>query len=163
MAVPPMISRGAVRFSPCAQRVTALLLFGVVAGCGDKGRPNQAEEDSPLKPIARFYGEYILQHERKPPPSEAEFKAYLKDPKITERLKEEFKIADVDKMLISPRDNKPFVIFYGVLSKNSGPGGAPVVGYEQVGAAGKRFVASTLGAVVEVDDAEFRKLVPDAK
>jgi len=143
--------------------VTALLLLGVLAGCGDKGRPNQAEEESALKPIAKFYGEYIIQHQRKPPPNEAEFKAYLKDPKITERLKEEFKIDDVDKMLVSPRDDKPFVIIYGSLSKNSGPGGAPVVGYEQAGVGGKRFVASTLGAVVEVDDAEFRKLVPDAK
>jgi len=159
----PIKSSGPVQFSPSAPKVTALLLLGLLSGCGDKGRPNQAEEESPLKPIAMCYGEYVRLHQGKPPPSEAEFKVYLKDPKVTERLKEEFKVTDVDKLLVSPRDNKPFVIIYGTLSKNSGPGGAPVVGYEQAGVGGKRFVASTQGAVVEVDDAELRKLVPDAK
>ena len=150
-----------MQFSLCKQGAIALVLLGVVAGCGDKGRPNQAQEDSPLKPIALFYGEY--QHRGQPPASEAEFKAFLKDPKIAERLNKDFKITDIDKMFVSPRDNKPFVIYYGTMSKNSGSGGAPVVGYEQQGVNGKRFVASALGGVAELDDAEFRKMVPDAK
>ena len=158
-----MKSRGAVQFSPSVPRVTALLLLGLLVGCGDPGRRNQAAEDSPLKPIARFYAEFVRQHQGKPPQSEAEFKAYLKEPKNAERLQKEHQITDIDKFLISPRDSKPFIIYYGAMSKNSGPGGAPVVGYEQQGLGGKRLVVSTLEAVVEVDDGEFRKLVPDAK
>lgn len=159
----PMILRGPVQFSPLVAKVTALLLLGVLVGCSDPGRRNQAAEDSPLKPIARFYAEYVTQHQGKPPQGEAEFKAYLKEPKNAERLQKEHQITDIDKLLISPRDSKPFIIYYGAMSKNSGPGGAPVVGYEQQGLGGKRLVVSTLGAVVEVDDGEFRKLVPDAK
>jgi hypothetical protein len=140
-----------------------LVSLGLLAGCGPRGPATKAEEESPLKPIAKFYGEYAITHQGKPPPSEAEFKAYLKDPKITDRLKEEFQVTDIETMLVSPRDNKPFVIYYGTRSKNSGPGGGAVVGYEQQGAGGKRFVATTLGAVAEVDEAEFRKMVPDAK
>ena len=146
------------------QGAFALFLLTFLAGCsGSQGRPNQAEEASSLKPIAMYYGEYVRQHRGQPPASEAEFKAFLKDPKVADRLKEEFEITDIDKMLVSPRDNKPYFIYYGTMSKNSGPGGAPVVGYEQVGAEGKRFVASGLPAVVEVDEAEFRKMIPDAK
>lgn len=161
--ISPTTSRGTVQLSLCVPRAIALLLLGVVAGCGGQGRSNQAQEESPLKPVAKFYGEYTSQHQGKPPVDEAEFKAYLKDPKIVDRLKEEFKVTDIDKLLISPRDNKPYFIYYGAISKHSGPGGAPVVAYEQEGAGGKRFVASGLPAVAEVDDAEFRKMIPDAK
>lgn len=135
----------------------------MLAGCGPSGPLTRPEEESPLKPIVRFYGEYALTHQGQPPASEAEFKAYLKTPKTIDRLKEEFQVTDIDKMLVSPRDNKPFVIYYGARSKNSGPGGGTVVGYEQQGVGGKRFVATTLGAVAEVDEAAFRKMIPDAK
>jgi len=37
-----------------------------------------------------------------------------------------------------------------------------VVAYEQEGVNGKRFVASKMGAVEEVDEARFRKMVPSA-
>ena len=142
----------------------ALFLLVLLTGCsGSRGLPNKAQEESPLKPVAMYYGEYIKQHRGQPPASEVEFKAFLKDPKIADRLKEEFQITDIDKMLVSPRDNKPFFIYYGAASKNSGPGGAPVVGYEQEGVGGKRIVASALPAMAEVDEAEFRKMVPDGK
>jgi hypothetical protein len=37
------------------------------------------------------------------------------------------------------------------------------VAYEQEGVDGKRYVATVVGAVEEVDEARFRELVPDAK
>ncbi|MFN0022037.1 MAG: hypothetical protein ACKVP0_27630 [Pirellulaceae bacterium] len=136
-------------------------LLWAVAGCHDRGRSNQAEQESPLKPIAIFYGDFLNQHQGKPPASEAEFKAFLKETKNADRLKETFKITDIDKLLISPRDNKPYVINFGTMSGNLGPGGLPVVAYEKEGLKGKRFVASALGGVVEVDEAEFRKMIPN--
>ena len=157
------MSRGNVQVSNRIPGAIALVLLSVVVGCGDKGRSNKAQEGSPLKPIAKFYGDYVRQHQGMPPAGEAEFKAFLKETKNAAWLKEEFKVTDIDKLLISPRDNKPFVIYYGTRSKNAGPGGALLVAYEQVGLEGKRFVASALGAVEEVDEAAFRKMVPDAK
>lgn len=144
-------------------RTIAVVLLGAVAGCGGGGRSNQEQEASPLKPIAKFYGDYVNQHQGRPPRGEAEFKAFLKESKNAEVLKAEFKFTDIDKLLISPRDNKPYVIYYGKMSTSTGPGGAPVVAYEKEGSGGKRFVASALGAVEEVDEARFRKMIPDAK
>ena len=146
------------------QGAFALMLLTYLAGCsGSRGRPNKAEEASSLKPIAMYYGEYVKQHRGQPPARGAEFKGFLEGPQVDDRLQAEFEITDIDKMLVSPRDNKPYFIYYGAMSKNSGPGGAPVVGYEQIGAEGKRFVASGLPAVAEVDEAAFRKMIPDAK
>jgi hypothetical protein len=145
------------------QGAVALALLCVVAGCGDPGRSNKAEQESALKPIAKFYGDYVRQHRGKPPADEAEFKAFLKEAKNADMLKAEFQITDIDKMLISPRDNKPFIIFYGTLSTFQGPGGAPVVGYEKEGVEGKRFVGSAVGAVEEVDEKRFRQMIPDAR
>jgi hypothetical protein len=145
-----------------AKRGVAIFLLCVVGGCGDRGRSNEAQEASPLKPIAKFYGDYFNQHQGRAPSGEAEFKAFLLEPKNAESLKSEFQITDIDKLLISPRDNQPYVIYYGAMSKTTGPGGAPIVAYEKEGLDGKRFVASALGAVEECDEASFRKMVPDA-
>ncbi|MCE9528630.1 MAG: hypothetical protein K8R36_21505 [Planctomycetales bacterium] len=156
-------SRHAVKFMSSGRGAVALFLLSVAAGCSDPGRSNKAEQESALKPIARFYGVYVNLHQGKPPRGENEFKAFLKEAKNAEMLKAQYEITDIDKMLISPRDNKPFVIFYGAMSTSLGPGGAPVVGYEKEGVKGKRFVASAVGAVEEVDESTFRKMVSDAR
>lgn len=143
-----------------AWAVPPLLLFFSTGGCSDPGRSNQAEESSSLKPLAAFYGKFVNQHGGKTPRSEAEFKAFLKEPKNAESLRLEFQVADVDAMFISPRDQQPYVVIYGAMPDLPGPGGAPVVAHEKTGVEGKRFVASALGAVEEVDEARFRGMVP---
>ena len=54
------------------------------------------------------------------------------------------------------------MVLYGAPDGPPGPGGAPVIAYEQEGVGGKRFVASSLAAIEEVDEARFRELVPNA-
>lgn len=147
----------------CVPWAIGLVFLCAIAGCGNQGKSNKAEEASPLKPIAKFYGDYVNQHQGSVPASESLFLAFLKEPKNAELLKSEFKITDIDKLLISPRDNKPYTVYYGTISNNQGPGGAPVVAYEKVGINGKRFVASALGYVVEVDESEFRRMIPDPR
>jgi hypothetical protein len=146
-----------------AKAAMAAFLLCAVVGCGDSGRSNKAEQESPLKPLAILYGSFINQHQGKPPPGEPEFKAFLKETANADILKAEFQITDIEKLFLSPRDNKPYVVIYGATTGGQGPGGAPVVAYEKEGVKGKRFVASALGAVVEVDEAEFRKMIPDAR
>ena len=143
-------------------RAPCLLTLGIVLaclGCGPAGESNRAQEESGLKPIGLFYARFIPQHQGQPPTNEAEFKAYLKE--NVEELKKEFKIDDSDALFVSSRDKKPYIVIYGPTS-GEGPAGQPVVAYEQDGVNGKRFVASKMGAVEEVDEARFRKMVPDA-
>lgn len=107
-----------------------------------------------------LYGRYLGQHQGKPPASEAEFKKYVEaqSPQDLANLG----VTDPAKLWISSRDNQPYVIVYGDVSGPPGPAGKPVVAYESKGVGGKRYVASSLGAVDEVDEARFRELVPAA-
>ncbi len=140
------------------RRLLALGLVVACWGCGSIGEPNRAQEDSGLKPLAIFYGRYVAQHQGQPPKDEAEFKAYLKEPQNAEQLKDTFNFTDIDAIFISSRDKKPYVVIYGPVS-GQGPAGAPVVAYEQEGVAGKRFVASNMGAVEEVDAERFQTMM----
>lgn len=141
----------------------ALALLCAIAGCGNPGRTNKQEEESSLKPLAKFYGDFVNQHRGKPPADEDEFKTFLKEASNTNLLKAEFQITDIDKLFISPRDNQPYVIYYKTISQSQGPGGAPVVAYEKTGVNGKRFVASVLGGVVQLDDSAFSSMVKDPR
>ena len=69
-------------------------------------------------------------------------------------------VTDPAKLWISSRDKQPYVILYGPVSGPPGPAGQPVIAYESKGVGGKRFVASSLGAVDEVTEARFKELVP---
>jgi hypothetical protein len=146
-------------------RAQFLLIFAVGLAClgcgGPSGESSRAREESGLKPLGIFYARFVPQHQGKPPKDEAEFKAYLQEPQNLEELKKVFNVPDVDSMFVSSRDKKPYVVIYGPTS-GEGPAGQPVVAYEQEGVNGKRFVASKMGAVEEVDEARFRKMVPSA-
>jgi hypothetical protein len=133
----------------------------MACGCGSNEKQVQ-RESSNLKPLMVLYGRYIGQHKGQPPPSEAAFKEFIKSAD-TSALPAGGVKTDVDSLFISTRDHKPYVIIYGQPKGPAGPGGQPVVAYEQEGVGGQRYVASTLGAIEEVDDAKFRQLVPDAK
>ncbi|MFO0816875.1 MAG: hypothetical protein U1A77_02960 [Pirellulales bacterium] len=131
-----------------------------LSGCGGTAE-KAAQEASNLKPLMVLYGQYIGMHRGQPPASEAEFKAYIKSvkPEVLKSLGAE----NPDSLFTSSRDQKPYVIIYGPASGPPGPAGQPVVAYEQEGVGGKRYVASTLGAIEEVDETRFRELVPNAK
>lgn len=129
-------------------------------GCGSNAR-KVSQETSNLKPLMVFYGQFAAQHRGQPPANEEEFKTYVKSqaPSALESLG----VKDPESLFVSSRDNKPYIIIYGPASGPPGPGGQPVIAYEQQGVGGNRYVASTLGAVEEVDEAKFRELVPSAK
>jgi len=118
------------------------------------------EQASTIKPLAVLYGKYIGEHRGQPPASEAEFKAYVQA--NGKPILDANKISDADSLFTSSRDHQPYVILYGPLKGPPGPAGQPVFAYEKVGVNGKRYVASSLGAVEEVDDAKFKELVPAA-
>ncbi len=144
--------------------LTGTGLFGLcllVAGCGSQ-QVNREEEQSNLKPLATLYGQYIGQHRGQPPATEAAFKEFVKSQ--GKPLLDSFGKTNVDELFISNRDGKPYVIRCGAAAAQGppGPAGQPVVIYEQEGVDGKRFVASSMGAVEQVDEARFKELVPGA-
>jgi len=137
----------------------AALCWLVVAGCSHSA--SKATEESNLKPLAVFYGRFISQHRGQAPANEAEFKAFVKS--LSKAELDGFKITDPESIFVSSRDGKPYATHYGAASGAAGPSGSPVIAYEQAGKGGKRFVATTVGAVEEVDEARFKQLVPTAK
>jgi hypothetical protein len=139
--------------------MTVCALLAVAGGCTRNA--SQATESSNMKPLAVAYGRYISTHKGQPPASEAEFKTYLKS--LPPESLQSFNVTDMESLLVSTRDKKPYVIRYGKPSGPAGPGGMPVIAYEQEGVEGKRYIATMVGAVEEVDEARFRELVPDAK
>ena len=141
--------------------LAVLVVVGTVGGCGGAQRKAREIAESNLKPLAILYGQYIGQHRGRPPGNEAEFKAFIKSLPPA-RLATLTANRDADSLFISPRDGKPYVVLYGRSKGPPGPGGAPVVAYEQEGRGGRRFVASSMGAIEEVDDAAFRRMVPAA-
>jgi hypothetical protein len=157
----------------CRGRViSALVWIGLavglavaVLGCSSEQRRSGQREQSGLKTLAILYMQFVSQNKGKAPADEAEFKAFIR--KLPESQQKSFGIKDVDSLFVSDRDGKPYVMRYGAAKTGSlgpqGPSSAPVVGYEQVGSGGRRYVASALGAVEEVDEAAFKQRVPDAK
>jgi hypothetical protein len=146
------------------RRQTALCLVGltcmVAIGCRSQTK-SLAREQSGIKKLSIVYGRFLAQHRGRPPANEAEFKKYVQALSPAELTS--FGIEDSNQIFISNRDGKPYVIIYGPSKGPPGPGGAPVIAYEQEGKEGKRWVASALGAVEEVDETRFRQLAPSAK
>jgi hypothetical protein len=145
------------------RRLTALCAVGLTClaatGCSSQ-KKSLDREQSGLKKLVIFYGQYLSKHRGQPPTNEAEFKKFVQS-----LLPPDAKPSggdDLDRIFISGRDGKPYVVIYGQPKGPPGLAGAPVIAYEQEGKGGKRWVASSLGAIEEVDEARFRKLVPAA-
>ncbi len=133
--------------------------FAVIcSGCG--GDPGGvAQQESNLKKLSLFFGQYQGQHRGAWAPDEKSLKEFIKSQEL---MLKSHQITDVDGLFISERDHQPYVILFGSQDGAPlGPGGSPVVAYEKVGVAGKRFVASSLGAVEEVDEQRLRQWVPN--
>ena len=106
------------------------------------------EDHAHLKGIVTVYA-YATRDLRRPPQ------------KVDELLPifEKARIEDPQSFLTSTRDGQPYVMIYGKRPPNVH---RDLVGYEQTGVDGKRYVAFTLGNVEEVDETRFRELVKDA-
>ena len=133
-------------------------------GCGGTEYGEIHPENSNLKPLMIVYGRFIPQHRGRPPKSIEELKKFA-NKSVDQEFLTSWDLAAADDMFISKRDNKPFVIaFKGEESgRPPGPADEPVIAYEQEGADGNRFVASSIGAVEQVDEETFREWVPDAQ
>ena len=131
------------------------LIAVLVAGCSHD-TSGVARQESNLKKLALFFGQYQGQHRGAWAADEKSLKDFIRAQEMMLKSQE---ITDVDGLFVSERDHQPYVILYGGELGTDGPGGSPVVAYEKQGVAGKRYVASSLGAVEEVDDQLLRQWV----
>ena len=146
--------------SRCRHAVAWLVLPLCVAfsGCGSETE-SQERQQSNIKPLGMMYGQFQGRHGR-PPTDDAELKKFVEENRATLST---WGVSDPQTIFNSPRDNNPYVIRYGELRGEKTSTGTHVIAYEQEGAAGKRFVADTMGNVMEVDAEELKKYVPEAQ
>ena len=149
--------------------VVMLFLLGMIPlsfGCSasKKASDNLAKEQSRLKALAVIYTSFVSQNMGRVPPNEQIFKQFVQK-KLANRQPDQKEVSQ-EEIFISERDQKPFVVLYGQAAQSgprNGPAGMPVVMYEQDGVDGRRLVASSMGAVEEVDEEQFHQLVPMRK
>jgi len=150
------VGAGALGLLLCAPILTTCVLL---AGCGSQRRSEQREQSN-LKPLVSLYVQCMGRGD--PPANEEQFKKFIAS--LPESRLADLGVKDRESLFVSPRDHKPYGIVYGPAAKSGppGPGGQPVIVYEQEGVGGKRWVASALGAIDEVNESQFHQLVPGA-
>lgn len=138
-----------------ALRLTPLATWFVIVAMGCSDTPNAANPQADnLKAIVSFYN-YMTSQTGIPPSNEQQFKQFIatNGTAYMERLN----IVDPDELFVSERDGQPLVIVYGPRPEGMS---RDVVAYEKTGIGGKRRVGMALGMVQELDEAQFRELVP---
>lgn len=138
--------------------ILSVWMVSLSLSCSGGGRASAPMQESNIKPLAMLYGQFMGQHQGRPPSSEEEFKKFIQERGMG--ILKQFGIPSVDALFISERDKQPYVVIYGEPKGPPALAGQPVCVYERQGVGGRRYVASSLGAVEEVDEARFRELVP---
>jgi len=150
--VPPKIG-----LDRCLMRLIGLGVSLALVGCGDGQHP-QSESEKHLKALSVYYGKFMSVNRGVGPPSEAEFKKFVKSRPAPELEAFGFNAETVDQMFTSPRDQLPYGVAWKIPSGVPKPDGTTVmVIWEQNGVNGKRFVADAVGRIDEIDEATFQQ------
>ncbi|MDX1963640.1 MAG: hypothetical protein SFX18_10835 [Pirellulales bacterium] len=123
-----------------------LLLTG---GCGGGGPTQEVIDEQRLKPLVLLYGMYPASNGGRQPANEADLKKYVA---TRQDLLDRFRTT-ADQIFLSPRDGKPYKIYYGLPDGYDG-----VMIHEQEGKNGLRLVGYFRGGVATLPDEEFAKL-----
>ena len=162
-------------------RAPLLMLALLLGGCGGSHDDKRSEGERRLQILAQVFTRYAGANKGSPPADEKALKSFIGGLSAAER--EGLKITNVDELFISPRDQQPFKVRYGIRAGGGvpgvpagprgapppeitvgpgsgmpGPASSPVIAYEQNGANGKRYVAFATGEVREVSAAEAQSL-----
>jgi hypothetical protein len=128
-------------------------LFLALSGCAGGGAaPPEPDAKDRLEKLYNLYRAYA-DKSQKPPPSEEALKDFAA--KLSPEEREARLIGDdVEKIFVSPRDNEKFVVKYNVRPE---PAVNRAVAWEAKGHKGLRYVALTMGYVVEYDDEQLQQ------
>lgn len=130
--------------------------------CTPEQKPQSPIEKN-LKALAVYYGGYTGQNKGVGPPNEEAFKKFIRTRTPPELENFGVDPANLDPLFISPRDNQPYGIAWGLRGAMPGPNGAGMVIWEQTGVNGKRYVADSIGKIEEVDEATWTQRLPKSK
>jgi hypothetical protein len=134
------------------------LLF--IAGCGED--PLKSVAARRLKGLATMYLDYAAAKGGGPPNEEA-FKKHLNTVEKFVLSGNGMDPSAINEAFISPRDNQPWVILYGVgIGRISGDS-APLVAYEKTGVKGKHLVAFANTKLDHVDENGLKELLEKKK
>ena len=141
-------------------RLRLALLVGplllLLVGCGGSDAL-KSPAAARLKGLATMYLDYAAAKGSGPPNEEA-FRKHLR---TVERMVLEMNGVDpkaIEETFVSPRDNQPFVIIYGVGISGISGTKAPLIAYEKTGVNGKRLVAFANTKLDHVDDSQLKEL-----
>jgi hypothetical protein len=132
-------------------KLVLVAVLGIHAGCSGGATPPRPDAQDRLSKLFSLYRAYADKHQ-KPPPSEQalrEFAATLTPEERSARLIGD----DLENIFVSPRDNEKFVIKYNV---RPDPAVNRAVAWESKGEKGMRWVALTMGYVVEYDEEQLK-------
>jgi hypothetical protein len=122
----------------------------MLAGCSGSG--GASSQDTHIKKVTDLYISCVAANQGRRPPNEAALKQYAK--RLSPELLAVMGIDDVDAIFVSPRDSQPYVVAYATANASG-----PILAYERDGADGKRLVSTREGAVQELEEAEFQRLL----
>ena len=139
-----------------------MVALAMIAGCGDSDELNSPTAMR-LKALATMYLDYAAQKSGGGPPNEAELKKYMK---LVEGWVLEDRGVDpknLDALFISPRDQEPFVVLWGVGIKQISGTKAPLVAYEKNAKNGKRLIVFANTKLDYVDDDGLKQVMEKDK
>jgi hypothetical protein len=132
-------------------------LFG---GCQrGPAKTDLSSDEKHILKIASLYTDFRGAHQGRVPRDARELKDWAKGLKKDQL--DARGINDLDSAFISPRDNQPYVLVKPEAAR-PGSGGRPAMlwVYEQTGIDGKRMAANAMGYAFEMDEEQFKELVP---
>jgi hypothetical protein len=135
------------------------IVAATLTGCRTGGEIEQPPVESYVKELTILYGGYTATNRGLPPKTYEDFKKYVvKSLSAGESPKTP---AEIDKLLISPRDNQPYK--FVMQSDKVAPSTQAPVLYEAVGVDGMRVVAYSLGKIELLNDEQLKAAIPSAK
>ncbi len=135
-----------------------LVLVVVMAGCSPKSQVPVGKPAENVRKLALAYVQFSGTNRGVGPTDQASLKKFMIGRSgLTEQ--------EADALFVSPRDNQPYVILWGLHPEGSGPMGPtapkpPVIIYEKDGADGTRYVADGHMQILELSEQDFSKAVP---
>lgn len=134
----------------------SLLFVAVAIGCGEQGSSQKLPESN-LRLVAVVYSQYLSAHGGEAPADAADFRSFVQSlgPGVLKRAG----LSGLDDLLVSRRNGQPFAIKY----KGGDWTFDGAIAYEQEGSDGTRYVATELGSVSQITEAQFQKRLKAAK